>query len=565
MKKIYPVTFLFLLVCCTVTIGAQNNLIASYPLNNSAADATGRNGEMYLLNTVYENDGIYCNGVYNYGGDGTELPCAAKTSGLADFNFYGFTISVDFMVTEQRFQPVIVGGDGCRWVGFYLNTDGKVQLMYNNNTFELSNLTYSLNTWHNAKISYNGTTLVMYLDNTIACSINVDLNYYICFTPDTQIGINNYSSGEAFKGYIKNLKIYSDPMVFGLLANYDLTSSAFDFTWNNYNMILYNAPFENGGVYCSGKYIGSGAPDPCIVETPEIKNFNFNSFTISADFMVGSYKSQPVFVGGAGCRWLGYYLQPDGKLSLLYNNQFFISTNVDYSLNEWHNAKIVYTDTVAYMYYDDVLVTSEKVQLNYSECIANDTRVTVTNYSNGDVLEGYIKNLQVFNNPIKELSVSANSIILDDDSHNAASFNIYSNTHWTVLRDVTWLTIENGRGTMNALVNALADGPSAVSRNANIYIIGKDCGMQKITVFQKASTATEVVSKEEDKLLIYPDPADNILNFSRQVNGVQVYDLQGSLIIGLQGIVSSVDISGLKAGLYIVRANNNTVAKFIKR
>lgn len=565
MKKIPLLFFLMIFIQTTVQTQAQNNLIASYPLNNSASDVTGRNGEMYLLNIVYQNEGIYCNGVYHYGGDGSDLPCAAKTTGLTDFNFYGFTIDVDFMVTEYRFQPVIVGGDGCRWVGFYLNNNGKIQLMYNNNTFELSDLGYDLNIWHNAKISYNGTTLVMYMDNTIACSINVDLNFNICFTPDTQIGINNYSSGEAFKGYIKNLKIYSDPMVFGLIANYDLTSSSVDFTGNNYNMILYNAPFGNGGVYCSGKYIGSGALNPCIVETPEIRNFNFNSFTISADFMVSSYKNQPVFVGGTGCRWLGYYLQPDGKLSLLYNNQFFMSTGVDYSLNEWHNAKIAYADSVAYLYYDNELVNSQKIKLNYSECIANDTRITVTNYSNGDVLEGYIKNIKIYNNPIKELSVSTNSVIINNNSFNTASFNIYSNTNWSVLRDANWLTIENSRGTMNSLVNVVAENPISTPRTAYVYVVGKDCSSQRIAVSQMAATTTNNSTVDKDKFEIYPNPVEGILYFNYTADEVQIYDLLGSLIVNIQTPIQSLDLNFLKDGLYVICINNTVIKKIVKR
>lgn len=167
-------------------------------------------------------------------------------------------------------------------------------------------------------------------------------------------------------------------------------------------MKLQNAPFRNGGIYCSGIYeYGPADSIACIARTPSIVKFNFNSFAISVDFQVSAIVDQPVFVIGSSCRWLGFYLKDDGSVALLYNNFNFLQGAKTYSLNEWHNAKISYDGTTVQMLLDGVLACSIKfgagyVPLEYASCGLSDTEIGVTNYSNGQVFEGYVKNLMVY-------------------------------------------------------------------------------------------------------------------------------------------------------------------------
>ena len=190
----------------------------------------------------------------------------------------------------------------------------------------------------------------------------------------------------------------SEPL---LIAQYPLLSDGIDDTGLNDRMTLTNVPFENGGIYCNGLYV-HGDPDYCLAQSPPINNFNFNSFSISMDFFVTEEITQPVWIIGTSCRWLGFYLNDDGTVSLLYNNWDFWSSSKTYSLYQWHNAQITFDGTTVEFFLDNEIAGSLKfgggyVPLNYngSECGTSDTEIGVTNYSNGQVLQGHIRNLTV--------------------------------------------------------------------------------------------------------------------------------------------------------------------------
>jgi len=190
----------------------QELLIANYPLITDGADLTGLNGAMTLQNVPFQNGGIFCNGVYVYSQNSNY--CLAESPPINSFHFESFSISMDFFVTEKIDQPVWIIGKSCRWLGFYLNSNGTVALLYNNWDFLATQKTYSLNEWHNAKISFDGTTANVFLDNSLAGSLKfgngyVALNSKGCGESDTEIGVTNYSNGAVFKGYARNLKVYT--------------------------------------------------------------------------------------------------------------------------------------------------------------------------------------------------------------------------------------------------------------------------------------------------------------------------------------------------------------------
>lgn len=185
-----------------------------------------------------------------------------------------------------------------------------------------------------------------------------------------------------------------------LIAHYQLATDAVDLTGKNTQIKLQNAPFEQGGVYCNGIYSYSGT-NPCRVETPPIADLNPEALMVSIDFNATEIKAQPVWVLGTGCRWLGFYLMDDGKIALLYNNANWLKTNMSYSLNKWHNAKISYDGTTVNIYLDDALAGTLKfgdgyVSLDYASCSYNDFEISLTNYANGQVFKGWVKELKVF-------------------------------------------------------------------------------------------------------------------------------------------------------------------------
>ncbi len=203
-----------------------------------------------------------------------------------------------------------------------------------------------------------------------------------------------------------------------LIAHYPLLSDGIDITGQNSPMTLRNAPFQNGGVYCNGIYDLDFPTTGCKVMTPSrINGFNINSFTISMDFMItqlfsSTTYSHPVFIGGTSSRWIGfchYYEAGLEKVSFLTNNSDYTKTQTSISLNQWHNAKIVYKDNVVYVYMDDILIATKSAILNSS----GDYNVGATNYSNATVFKGYLKNLKVYSTPssaVVTLTVNAAAV-----------------------------------------------------------------------------------------------------------------------------------------------------------
>jgi len=189
-----------------------------------------------------------------------------------------------------------------------------------------------------------------------------------------------------------------EPVVEGkLIAHYPLEIDGNDITTLNGPLTLTNAPFQSGSVYCNGVYTSFAGvnPDGCVVQTPAIPSIEFESFAISIDFNTAEKRNQPVWVIGTCARWLGFALLKDGTIYMSYNNSDTLHTTTTYSVNKWHNAKVVYGNNTASIYLDNVLAGSINTALDRA-CDDNDTVIGVTNYSNGGVFKGNIKNLKVY-------------------------------------------------------------------------------------------------------------------------------------------------------------------------
>lgn len=186
-----------------------------------------------------------------------------------------------------------------------------------------------------------------------------------------------------------------------LVAHYPLESDGKDITGKQDDMTLENAPFTDGGVYCNGVYTGSGGANPCKISTPNLNGFDFNSFSISMEFKTDQLKRMPVFVGGRSYRWLGFELQEDGTISLLYNNSNRQACTLNYELNTWHSALITYDGVEAKLYLDNQLGCTVSFTLEQND----DRDVGVTNYSNGNVFQGTVRNLRIYNEPITPLLI----------------------------------------------------------------------------------------------------------------------------------------------------------------
>ena len=197
---------------CTLTnpSPAQQDLIARYPLNSTANDTTGHYGPMTLMNTPFQEGGIYCNGIYQYSGDPNW--CEAVTPRIDGFNFKTFSIQARFKVrgyyTGSR--PVFVCGRNSRWLSFWLWRDSTVAMMYPPYLTSHSTIRYSVNSWHEASITYDSASGIgkFYLDTSLAGSIQFHLAQGDIGDTNVTITFNGYSN-TVFTGIMNDLKIYS--------------------------------------------------------------------------------------------------------------------------------------------------------------------------------------------------------------------------------------------------------------------------------------------------------------------------------------------------------------------
>lgn len=214
------ITSLIALTLNFIVFAQTDSLIAYYPLASTPNDTTGQSDPMILSNTPFLGGGIYCNGIYQFSG----IPdwCQAETPILPASFFESFTVSAKFKVDSIGNPPfqfetaVLSGGSEYRWIACILKEDSTVALKYNNFNYKASSLHFTMNNWHEFKITYNtiDTTTRLYLDDVLACSVQAKLihgNQY-----DRTFSVTDGSVGNTFKGFLKDLKIYTKVPLTGI-------------------------------------------------------------------------------------------------------------------------------------------------------------------------------------------------------------------------------------------------------------------------------------------------------------------------------------------------------------
>ena len=155
-------------------------------------------------------DEFYCDGVYDRKESRYKNGHGLHTPDL-NINKDHFRVSFSFKAVKndtERYrwigeQWVLVLSDWNRVLGVCLKNDGKVYVTTNNNdNYYETDLNYSINEYVDIDMVYEDG--ILYMNGQ---QIDIDME-----TPhDGQFHSVNYSNGIAFKGYIKDLRIYSYP------------------------------------------------------------------------------------------------------------------------------------------------------------------------------------------------------------------------------------------------------------------------------------------------------------------------------------------------------------------
>jgi len=196
-------------------------------------------------------------------------------------------------------------------------------------------------------------------------------------TTNTTSGLSGGAQPPQFTNYIAQ---------FRPVAQYPLASDAQDSSGNSSAMSLAGVQFNNGALYSAGMYDQNTA-------SAYPNHWDLNTFVISARFYVNDMeKDRPVFITGQ--RWLGFYLNQNGTVSMSYNNSNMVQGNQRYRVNTWHQATIAYQNGVANFYLDGVHAGGQRINFDFVNQNPRPS-VGITDYSNGATFKGWIKDLTV--------------------------------------------------------------------------------------------------------------------------------------------------------------------------
>lgn len=195
---------------------AQLQVLAHYPLLTDVLDATAQNGPITLGGTTppaQPSNGVCVNGIYlfNAGGQDVRTP-AMPTLDTTDFQF-----EVEFQITALPGvrAPVLMGGNGWRWLGLYVQANGTLGLKYNNSNFTWSSTTVSPGVWYASTVKFEAGVVQIYLNGGLIHEATVGV---LNDGNNKNFTTNDFSTGSSFHGCIRNLVVANDTSLDAAMA-----------------------------------------------------------------------------------------------------------------------------------------------------------------------------------------------------------------------------------------------------------------------------------------------------------------------------------------------------------
>jgi hypothetical protein len=208
----------FATVLSVTGMQAQNldyfELKAHYTLVNTTSEALGTWDTIELVNAPLSDT----NGVYSFGGyinDAVnEDSSLVITPQLDILNAVQFAVQLEIRMDqlEDKGRPIIVLGEGWRYLGFATGSDSSFQLILNGNYQSGEPYYAKAGQWQTITMMHSkGDSLTsFYVDGTLIYRRKGLLDHP---ESDTKIMNTHFGNGAAFKGYWRNLKVFtSDSM-----------------------------------------------------------------------------------------------------------------------------------------------------------------------------------------------------------------------------------------------------------------------------------------------------------------------------------------------------------------
>lgn len=200
--------------------------------------------------------------------------------------------------------------------------------------------------------------------------------------------------------------------VISVIADYPLIENLADSTERNSDVILTGNPTpptlpSKAVALCSnGIYVID--QDGQDIITPIIPILDIDNFQIEVEFMATQLPlptdirpRMPIIMGSKFARWLGIYVDSSGLMGFKFNNSVsnyrWSNTSIA-GAGIWYSSKIRYLNGHVDLYLDDQLILSDDIgALNTWQ---NTFNFTVTDFSEGNPLNGCIRNLIISSNDV---------------------------------------------------------------------------------------------------------------------------------------------------------------------
>lgn len=157
------------------------------------------------------------------------------------------------------------------------------------------------------------------------------------------------------------------------------------------------------------------------------------------------------------------------------------------------------------------------------------------------------------------LSLSKTSLSIGASEGSSASFDITSNSGWTISSSHAWLTFSPISGSNNSTVTLFAAANSiATTRTATVTISASGVANQTLSVTQDAGIVTGLTSTTDSNFILYPNPTTHgfYIELGDNLTSVTIIDLTGKIVLSLKASNRTyIDVSILPVGVYIVKTD----------
>jgi hypothetical protein len=309
-----------ILVALTATSLAAQQLQADYPLLTDLNDATTTYGAAILAGNptppAAPANGVCVNGIYHLSTNGQDV----RTPDISSLDANDFQLEIDFKLAAlpTSMAPVIMGGNGWRWIGIYVQSTGAVGVKYNNSNHLWSTTILSIDRWYVGVIKFEAGTVELYIDGFMVLTAPIGP---LTTGPAGQKNFttNDYSNGRAHNGCIRNLRLWNDTcLTCGMFTRFSTACGGLTIAEGGSPKPGGTVSFTNGGANANGSAFLFGASAilaPLCPQAPCVLGLN------SIGLIPGPTQSIPIpnntALIGAYAYFQGITVAPSGGCYLL--------------------------------------------------------------------------------------------------------------------------------------------------------------------------------------------------------------------------------------------------------